>query len=121
MLDYDGALLLKGRMKRFVKIAGEMISLSGLEEELLKIAQDKQWTLQDQEGPALAISIKEKDSEKPIIVLFTTFSITKEDVNSILKESGYGRIVKIGDVRKVDHIPLTGTGKTHYRLLDEQA
>lgn len=121
MLDRDGTLLLKGRMKRFVKIGGEMISLSGLEEELLKIAREKRWVLEDHEGPALAISVKEKDSEKPLIVLFTTFSVTKEDVNSILKESGYGRIVKIGDVRKVSHIPLTGTGKTHYRLLDEQA
>ncbi|HEY2810331.1 MAG TPA: AMP-binding protein [Rhabdochlamydiaceae bacterium] len=118
-LDADGTLILTGRMKRFVKIGGEMVSLAGLEEELLKIAQEKHWSQAEQEGPPLAISVKEKDTDKPVIVLYTTFSISKEDVNSVLKDSGYGRIVKIGDVRKVDHIPLTGTGKTHYRLLDE--
>lgn len=121
VVDEDGTLLLKGRMKRFVKIGGEMVSLAGLEEELLKIAQEEHWAAPDHEGPPLAVSVKEKDSEKPVIVLFTTFSLTKEAVNAILKETGYGRIVKIGDVRQVDHIPLTGTGKTHYRLLDEQA
>jgi long-chain-fatty-acid--[acyl-carrier-protein] ligase len=119
MLDEDGALILAGRMKRFVKIGGEMVSLAGLEEELLNIAREKKWASVDQEGPPLAISVKEKDTEKPIIILFTTFAIGKDDVNAILKDYGYGRIVKIGEVRKVDHIPLTGTGKTHYRLLDE--
>lgn len=118
-LDPDGSLILAGRMKRFVKIGGEMVSLAGLEEELLAIARDKNWSSPQQDGPPLAISVKEKDSDKPIIVLFTTFSISKDDINAILKDYGYGRIVKIGEVKKIDHIPLTGTGKTHYRLLDE--
>jgi long-chain-fatty-acid--[acyl-carrier-protein] ligase len=118
-IDSDGTLILAGRMKRFVKIGGEMVSLAGLEEELLRIAHEKKWATEQQEGPPLAVSVKEKESEKPIIVLFTTFSISKEAINDLLKDCGYGRIVKIGDVRKVDHIPLTGTGKTHYRLLDE--
>jgi long-chain-fatty-acid--[acyl-carrier-protein] ligase len=121
LLDSDGSLILAGRMKRFIKIGGEMISLAGLEEELLKIAREKNWASADLEGPPLAVSVKEKNTEKPIIVLFTTFFINKDDVNAILKDYGYGRIVKIGEVRKVDHIPLTGTGKTHYRLLDEMA
>lgn len=119
LLDSDGTLILAGRMKRFVKIGGEMVSLAGLEEELLKIAQERNWMNAEQEGPPLAISVKEKDTDKPIIVLFTTFSINKDEINTILKNYGYGRIAKIGEVRKVDHIPLTGTGKTHYRLLDE--
>jgi len=119
LLDPDGTLILAGRMKRFVKIGGEMVSLAGLEEELLKIAREKNWASAEQEGPPLAVSVKEKDTEKPIIILYTTFAIGKDDVNAILKDYGYGRIVKIGEVRKVDNIPLTGTGKTHYRLLDE--
>jgi long-chain-fatty-acid--[acyl-carrier-protein] ligase len=121
LLDPDGTLILAGRMKRFVKIGGEMVSLAGLEEELLKIARDKHWSGIDNDGPPLAVSVKEKNTDKPIIVLFTTFSIEKEDVNNILKDYGYGRIVKIGEVRVIERIPLTGTGKTHYRLLDEMA
>jgi long-chain-fatty-acid--[acyl-carrier-protein] ligase len=118
-LSRQGHLILSGRLKRFVKIGGEMISLGGLEEELLRVAQEKQWVTGQEEGPPLAISVREKETDKPLIILFTTFPINKEEVNSALKESGMGRIVKIAEVRRLEEIPLTGTGKTHYRLLDE--
>ena len=118
-LDPEGNLLLSGRLKRFVKIGGEMVSLGGLEEELLRLAGEKKWASSGNEGPPLAVSAYEKESDKPQIVLFTTFSITKEDVNEALKGSGYSRLVKIGEVKQLNEIPLTGTGKTHYRFLDE--
>ncbi len=119
-LSPDGHLVLSGRLKRFVKIGGEMISLGGLEEELLRLAREKRWVTGPEEGPPLAVSVREKETDRPIIVLFTTFPVNKEDVNAALRESGMGRIVKIAEVRTLEQIPLTGTGKTHYRLLDEQ-
>ena len=118
-LDAEGNLLLAGRLKRFVKIGGEMVSLGGLEDELLRLAGEKKWGSCGDEGPPLAVSVHEKESDKPQIVLFTTFPITKEDVNMALKESGYSRLVKIGEVKQLNEIPLTGTGKTHYRFLEE--
>ena len=118
-LDPDGTLFILGRLKRFVKIGGEMVSLGGLEAELLRLAKEKKWITGKEEGPALAVSVQEKDVEKSLIVLYTTFEISKDEVNSALKECGFGRIVKISEVRKLEEIPLTGTGKTHYRLLDE--
>ena len=118
-IDNEGHLILAGRLKRFVKIGGEMVSLGGLEDELLRLAKEKRWVSGQEEGPPLAVGVRDKEVDKPMIVLFTTFAISKEDVNSALKDCGYGRIVKIAEVRKLDKIPLTGTGKTHYRLLDE--
>ncbi len=115
----DGALILAGRLKRFVKIGGEMVSLAGLEEELLRLAHVRKWVTGREEGPPLAISVLEKEGEKPLIVLFTTLDVSAEEVNAALKECGYGKIVKIGEVKKIGEIPLTGTGKTHYRLLDD--
>jgi long-chain-fatty-acid--[acyl-carrier-protein] ligase len=119
-LDHDNTLFLLGRLKRFIKIGGEMVSLGGLETELLKLVKDKNWPLgKSHEGPALAVSVKEKENEKPLIILFTTFEVSRDEVNTALRESGFSRIVKIAEVKKVQQIPLTGTGKTHYRLLDE--
>ncbi len=118
-LDNEGHLILSGRLKRFVKIGGEMVSLGGVEEELLRLANEKKWSSGEVEGPPLAVSVRERDSDKPQIVLFTNFPIAKEDVNTALNESGYSRIVKVAEVKQLDAIPLTGTGKTHYRLLDE--
>ncbi|MBS0615843.1 MAG: AMP-binding protein [Verrucomicrobia bacterium] len=115
----NGALILSGRLKRFVKIGGEMISLGGLEEEILHLADKHAWVkTPPKEGPSLAVTVRE-NSDKPEIILFTTFDISKEDVNLALRDCGYGRIVKIAETRKIDQIPLTGTGKTHYRALDE--
>jgi long-chain-fatty-acid--[acyl-carrier-protein] ligase len=115
-IDFDGTVILTGRLKRFVKIGGEMVSLAGLEEEIGKILN-----LSSSEGPAVAITAREGGGEKSQIILFTTLDISKEDLNLKLRESGYGRIVKISEVCKVEQIPLTGTGKTNYRLLDEKA
>jgi long-chain-fatty-acid--[acyl-carrier-protein] ligase len=119
-IDNEGRLILAGRLKRFVKIGGEMVSLGGLEEELLRLAAEKRWSYQGEEGPPLAVSVREGNTDKPQIILFTNFSITKEAVNTALKESGYSRLVKVAEVKQLDAIPLTGTGKTHYRLLDEK-
>lgn len=119
-INPDGMLILSGRLKRFVKIGGEMISLGGLEEEILQLSSAKKWPVPKEiPGPSLAIAVRERESEKPLIILFTTFDILKEDVNLALRDCGYGRIIKISEVHKLDQIPVTSTGKIHYSALDE--
>ena len=120
-LTDDMTLVLTGRLKRFVKIGGEMVGLSGLEDDLFELAREKGWVspLKREDGPPLAITVLGRESDKPQLILFTTFDVTKEQVNTALKEMGLGRIVKISEVKQLPEIPLTGTGKTHYRLLDE--
>lgn len=119
-LEPDGSLMLSGRLKRFVKIGGEMVSLGGLEEELLKMAQEKKWigTVKE-DAPPLAVAVLEKNSEKPLMILFSTFDVSKDEINQALLDKGYSTLVKIADVRKVPQIPVTGAGKTHYHALDE--
>jgi long-chain-fatty-acid--[acyl-carrier-protein] ligase len=119
-LDSDGSLILTGRLKRFVKIGGEMVSLGGLEEELLKMAHEKKWVqaTKDETQP-LAVAVREKNTDKPLIVLFAIFDVNKDEINQALRERGYGSLVKIADVKKVPLIPVTGAGKIHYHALDE--
>ncbi|MEN9343821.1 MAG: hypothetical protein RLZZ453_608 [Chlamydiota bacterium] len=111
-LDKTGHLILTGRLTRFVKIGGEMVSLGGIEEELLKAFPEVR-----QDGPPLAVCVKEDG--KPELILFVTWDISKESVNEVLKLSGLGRIVKIAEVKKIEAIPLMGTGKINYRLLEK--
>lgn len=118
-IDQDGYLILSGRLKRFVKIGGEMVSLVSIEEELIKLAKAKCWIDDTIEGPYLAVSSKEGLEGRPQIILYATFDVNREDVNAALIESGFGRLAKVGEVKKVGEIPLTGAGKTHHRLLDE--
>jgi acyl-CoA synthetase (AMP-forming)/AMP-acid ligase II/1-acyl-sn-glycerol-3-phosphate acyltransferase/acyl carrier protein len=118
-LDAEGKLHLSGRLKRFVKIGGEMVGLAGLEEELLKYAQEQYGIASSSEGPFLAIAVRGRGQEKPELVLFTTLSVSKDAVNEVLKERGFGRITKVAQVRMLPSIPLMGTGKINYRLLEE--
>ncbi len=116
-LDEDGNLFISGRKKRFVKIGGEMISLAAIESALLHSALEKKWDI-DPEGPSLAVCAKEEAGEKTKVFLFTKFSTSPDEVNQVLKESGFSNLVKISSVIKQDDIPIMGTGKINYRQLE---
>ncbi len=116
-LDEKGNLTLTGRLKRFVKIGGEMISLGGLEEEIFSVCKDKGWVEDPFAGSSLALIAREED--KASLILFTALALAKDEINIALKERGWGRIVKIAEIKQIKEIPLTGTGKIDYRYLEE--
>jgi long-chain-fatty-acid--[acyl-carrier-protein] ligase len=115
-LDAEGNLTLSGRMKRFVKLGGEMISLASIEEALFQMGLKKNWPI-NQEGASFAICAKEVAGEKTKLFLFTGFELSLEDVNQSLKESGFSNLVRISSAITLSEIPLMGTGKVNYRLL----
>lgn len=115
--DPSGFLIISGRLKRFIKVGGEMISLSAIEEALLRTVSQKAVV---DDGPILAICAKEEAGEKTKIVLFTRFETNLEEVNRALKEAGFSNLVKIFKVQQLDEIPLMGSGKTNYRALESQ-
>lgn len=119
-LDQEGNLIISGRLKRFIKIGAEMVSLASIEEALLQAALQKNWVEDHEEGPALAICAKETSGEKPQICLFAKSAIALDDVNKALKEAGFSNLVKVSSVVKLDEIPLMGSGKTNYRELDSK-
>ena len=116
-LDEEGYLTISGRMKRFIKIGPEMVSLSAIEDALLQIAPSKGWPT-SQEGPTMAVCAKEQEGEKARIYLFTKFPITLDEVNKALKEAGFSNIIRISAVQQIDDIPIMGTGKVNYRTLE---
>lgn len=121
-LDVEGFLTISGRLRRFVKIGGEMISLPALEESLLEMTKEKRLnidSIKSENGPILAISTRERENQKPEIILFTLFDVNLDEVNRYLRETGFSNLAKISSIVKVKEIPLLGSGKTNYRLLQE--
>jgi hypothetical protein len=51
------------------------------------------------------------------IVLFVTFDISLDEINSYIHEHGASNLVKFAHIVKLDAIPVLGTGKTDYKLL----
>lgn len=119
-LDENGYLTISGRLKRFVKLGGEMISLSSIEDALLQMVPQKGWTTAGQEGPVLAICAKEVENEKAKIYLFTKFPVSIEEVNKALRDAGFSNLIKVTAVQQIEDIPISGTGKVNYRLLDQR-
>ena len=118
-LDDENRLTLCGRKKRFVKVGGEMVSLMAIESELLHAAADKNWLILD-EGPTLAIIAKDRPGEKPLVILISTFATDVDEVNQTLRDAGFSNLVKVSEVIKMDEIPMMGTGKINYRVLEEK-
>ncbi len=110
-LDEDGFLFITGRLKRFIKIAGEMISLPAIENALLKkFGNDEK----------VVLAVEGRDNvDPPQIVLFSTMKMNIDETNTYIKESGFSNLVKIHRVIEIEEIPLLGTGKTDYKVLKE--
>lgn len=118
-LDQEGNLYLSGRLKRFIKVGGEMISLTSLEDALGKAVLNHQH-VKSEEGPVLAICGKEIPGEKPRISLYCRFPMGVDEANKILRNAGFSNLVKISYVYQLDEIPLMGSGKVNYRKLEEE-
>jgi len=107
--DDEGYLFITGRLKRFVKIGGEMVSMPYLEKILLgKYGEEGR--------QALAVEGSDKGNT-PIVTLFTVNELDLAEVNKFLRDTGVASISKIRDIRLIDEIPLLGSGKTNYRAL----
>jgi acyl-CoA synthetase (AMP-forming)/AMP-acid ligase II len=108
-LDEDGFLTITWRLKRFIKIAWEMISLPFVEWVLLeKYGSDEELKI--------AIEALEKDWEAKI-VLFSLEYIETEEVNDYLRKRWVSNLVKVSEVIKIKEIPVLWTGKTDYKEL----
>jgi len=110
-LDPTGAIVFHGRLKRFLKAGGEMISLPALEEPFAT-----KYPPTDA-GPRAAVEGVETPGGGRRIVLFTTEPITLKDANALLQQEGFRGVMRLDEVQKLDKIPVLGSGKTDYKVL----
>ena len=105
-----GVISFNGRLKRFLKAGGEMISLPALEEPFTRKfpPTDK--------GPRAAVEGIETPTGRRI-VLFTTDDIALREANAVLQAEGFRGVMRLDDVRKLETLPVLGTGKTDYKVL----
>jgi len=111
-VDTEGYITIIGRVKRFAKIGGEMVSLAAIEEMVNKV-----WP----ENTHACVS-KPDPKKGETLVLFTD----KEDADiSELREhaksSGLGEIMIPKEIRYIAQIPVLGTGKPNNVELEKTA
>lgn len=118
-LDSRGYLTLVGRLKRQVKIGGEIVNLNALEEGLIHaLTLDGHITAKQDDSPTLAVCAKESDSRAQLY-LFVTFDIELDEVNKKIKKLGFSNLYRVNVIKKLEKLPIMASGKIHYRLLEE--
>jgi long-chain-fatty-acid--[acyl-carrier-protein] ligase len=120
-MDGDGYIHFAGRLKRFIKVGGEMISLPELEAPLAR-----RWPPRDTDGgmqaPQVAVEGVEQDNEhEHRIVLFATLPVSLAEANDLLEQAGLRGVKRLTEVRQVKSIPVLGTkGSPDYKVLRAQ-
>ncbi len=111
-LDADGYVSIQGRLKRFAKVAGEMVSLE-VSEAIARKASS--------EATHAATCVSDA-ARGEVIVLFTTDSaLTREDLAAAARSLGSPEIALPRRIVSVESLPLLGTGKIDYMRLKTMA
>src|SRR5262249_2774516 len=107
-IDAEGFVAIKGRAKRFAKLAGELVSLGAIEDLL--------WGLWPEAAVACVAAPDARRGER--VILATTHpNAAKAEVEAWLKIKGASSIMAPSSVVVLDALPLLGSGKTDYVAL----
>jgi acyl-[acyl-carrier-protein]-phospholipid O-acyltransferase/long-chain-fatty-acid--[acyl-carrier-protein] ligase len=101
-LDPEGFIWIKGRAKRFAKIAGEMVSLASVESVAAALWPER--------PSAVAALADDRKGEKLVLVTEET-EPDLESLRRALKEAGFAEIACPREFRRLVPFPLTALGK----------
>lgn len=104
-IDAEGFIRIVGRVKRFAKVAGEMIPL-GLVEELASLA--------DPDAAHAAVALPDAKRGERILLVTTSATLSRDALVAAARSRGAPEIAIPRDILRIDAVPLLGTGKTDY-------
>jgi acyl-[acyl-carrier-protein]-phospholipid O-acyltransferase/long-chain-fatty-acid--[acyl-carrier-protein] ligase len=104
--DEAGFLYIEGRLSRFSKIGGEMVPHGTVEQKLAEV-----FALDQSEGPAVVVVGVPDAAKGEMLVLLTTVDLNVGQVRDKLAAAGLPNLWVPKIIRRVEKIPLLGTGK----------
>lgn len=114
-IDDEGFVTIKGRAKRFAKVAGEMVSLGAIEAFLEKLQPGHQHAV---------AAIPDKVKGERLVWVTTNVEAKRKDLIQPAQKAGLSSLSVPHEVVVVDKFPLLGAGKTDFpaiqRLVEEK-
>ena len=113
-VDADGYVHILGRLKRFAKVSGEMVSLTAVEDVLA--------TAFPNYGLKFAIAVVAKPDEgkgEKLIAATNEARLTIDEVRTAIRNRGLSNLAVPREIKVVHDIPRLGTGKINHRELEK--
>ncbi len=107
-VDADGYVFIRGRVKRFAKIGGEMISLTTVEEIAAKL-----WP----ENLHVAASLPDPQKGERILLVTDRASAERAQLIEHVRKEGYSEIHLPRSIHILEPMPIMATGKIDYQAV----
>ncbi|MET2827618.1 AMP-binding protein [Mesorhizobium shangrilense] len=104
-VDREGFITIRGRAKRFAKIAGEMVSLGAVEMLVQSLWPEQRHA---------AVAVPDKRRGERIVLVTTAEDADPEELRKFGRQAGAAELMVPNDIVKVREIPVLGSGKTDY-------
>jgi acyl-[acyl-carrier-protein]-phospholipid O-acyltransferase/long-chain-fatty-acid--[acyl-carrier-protein] ligase len=111
-VDADGYLHIRGRLKRFAKVSGEMVSLSAVEDALA--GAFPQYGLRCQ---VAVITRPDENKGEALIAVTNEPKLTLDEIRDAIKAKSLTNLSTPREIKTVKEIPKLGTGKVDHRGL----
>jgi acyl-[acyl-carrier-protein]-phospholipid O-acyltransferase/long-chain-fatty-acid--[acyl-carrier-protein] ligase len=114
-VDDEGFVHILGRLKRFAKISGEMVSLTAVEDALAGA-----FPRYGNKCEIAVIAVPDEDKGEKLIAVTDQPKLTLEDIRGVIRGKGMTNLCVPREVITVREIPKLGTGKVNHRELQAQ-
>lgn len=111
-LDDEGFVSILGRAKRFAKIAGEMVSLTAVENFISRYAP---------EGHHAVVSVPDPKRGEQLVLVTDDENMSRHVLKEAAKYAGVAETMVPKTVILVEQVPILGTGKTNYPAVQKIA
>jgi acyl-[acyl-carrier-protein]-phospholipid O-acyltransferase/long-chain-fatty-acid--[acyl-carrier-protein] ligase len=113
-VDEEDFLHIQGRLKRFAKVSGEMVSLTAVEEALAGAFP--------QYGVRCQVAITSRpdaDKGETLLAVTNEGKLQLDEIRSTLRAKGFPNLCVPREVKFIREIPKLGTGKVNHRELEK--
>jgi len=115
-LDEDGFLYIEGRLSRFSKIAGEMVPHETIESKIIEA-----FGFKSEEEREIAIVGVQDEAKGEALVLLTARELRPDKLREALLADGLPMLWIPRRIKRVEKIPILGSGKLDLRKCKELA
>jgi acyl-[acyl-carrier-protein]-phospholipid O-acyltransferase/long-chain-fatty-acid--[acyl-carrier-protein] ligase len=113
-VDEDGFFYIRGRLKRFAKVSGEMVSLTAVEDALA--GAFPQYGLRCQ---IAVVARPDPEKGEALVAVTNEPRLSMDEIRAAIKNKGLANLCVPREIKVLREIPKLGTGKVNHRELQK--